>query len=299
MRKMIYRGICSVFLCFCAIAYSFEEKPDNIIPLTGGTTREMKVVVKSSGRKPVVKILKPDYGKICGSIMNEDSFSFLRREAAPDVHSLASDTSGLLRSHRIPLVWKKTGEPFYYGRFVTKCKAETKKWEVMVVDSRGRKTIKYKGDGKVPGQIDLKEEDITKFHAGEPYSPVLILTVESGKKYRFNGDVFYFDVLIKKEKYGTLVELNSAKLFDDNNLLTEKGISALGQVLTEIPEPTLEIRTRTSDKSLSTIRTLNFVEALRKEFLVPAKNIKAALYIYSKIDFPSIELIVKESKAEN
>ncbi|MBU2652724.1 MAG: hypothetical protein KKA81_17490, partial [Bacteroidetes bacterium] len=268
----------------------------------GGTTREMKVVVKSSGRKPVVKILKPDYGKICGSIMNEDSFSFLRREAAPDVHSLASDTSGLLRSHRIPLVWKKAGEPFYYGRFVTKCKAETKNWEVVVVDSRGRKTIKYKGTGKVPVQIDLKEEDITKFHAREPYSPVLILTVKSGKKYRFNGDVFYFDVLIKKGKDETLVELNSGELFDNNNLLTEKGeeiISALGHVLTETPEPTLEIRTRTSDKSLSTIRTLNFVEALRKEFLVPAKNIKAALYIYSKIDFPSIELIVKESKAEN
>ncbi len=299
MRKTIHRGFCFVFMCFCAIAYSFAGEPDNIIPLTGGTTGEMEVVVKSSGRKPVVKILKPDYGKICGSIINEDFFSFLRREAAPDVHSLASDTAGLLRSHRIPLVWKKTGEPFYYGRFATKCKAETKKWEVVVVDSRGRKIIKYKGDGKTPGQIDLKEEDITKFHAGEPYSPVLILTVESGKKYRFNGDVFYFDVLIKKGKDETLVELNSGSMFDNNNLLTEKGISALGHVLTETPEPTLEIITRTADKNLSAIRTHNFVEHLKKEFLLPAKNIKAALYIYSKIDFPSIELIVKESRPEN
>jgi len=299
MKKI---GFCFVFLFFCAISYSFAEKPDNIIPLTGGTTQKMKVIIKSPGRKPVVKILKPDYEKICGEIINEDFFSFLRREAAPVVHSLEADTAPRLRSYRIPLVWKKSGEPFYYGRFITKCKTETKKWEVRVVDSRGKKIIKYKGDGKVPVRINLKEKDITKFHAGEPYSPVLTLTAKNGKKYRFNGDMFSFNVLLKKEKNETLVELNSAKLFDSNNLLTEHGeeiISALRQNFTEIPKPALEIRTRTAEKKISTERTHNLIDALKREFLIPVKNIKASLYIYSKIDFPTIELIIKESEVEN
>jgi len=247
-----------------------------------------------------VKLLKPDYEKICRTIIPEDYFSFSSaQEAGPDVHSLVSDTTLVLRSHRIPLVWKKAGEPFYYGRFLTECSADIKKWEIKVVNSRGKKIIKYKGTGKVPVQIDLKEDDITKFHAGEPYSPVMILISASGGKYSFYGDAFSFDVLVSRNKNYMFVELDSGKLFDSRNLLSEKGediISALQPVFAETREPALEIRTLTAKKKISETRTRNLIEALKKEFLIPAKNIKAELHIYSKIDFPSMELVIRESK---
>ena len=148
-------------------------------------------------------------------------------------------------------------------------------------------------------RIDIKEKDIKNFNTGEPYSPILILHSSNGKKYRFYGDAFSFDAIIKREKGIAVANLSVSKMFDKNNLLTEKGkdiISSLMSVLVQMNEPFLEIKCRTTEKAASRIQTQNFINILKSDFLIPAKNIKAELFIYSKFDYPFIELIIKESK---
>ncbi|MBN1384189.1 MAG: hypothetical protein JW983_04815 [Elusimicrobia bacterium] len=288
-----------IILLYSATCLYAQENPD-IVSLTKGTSQQLEVVVESSDKKPVVKLLQPDYEELCRKMIPDDYFSSeYTGELRPDIHSLITDTPAELHSQRIPIVWNEPEDAFYYGRFLINCSTDTEKWEIKVINSRGKKIINYKGTGTPPKSVELKEEDISEFNVGEPYSPVLSVTAKNGKEYSFYGDVFSLDLLVKeRKKEGIHIELNSKTLFDNDNNLTEKGrhiILGLDSYLIEIKNPSVEIKTRTAEERISGIRTSGIVDMLNREFFIPVKNIRADLYIYSKIDYPSIEIIVKPS----
>ena len=71
-------------------------------------------------------------------------------------------------------------------------------------------------------------------------------------------------------------------------------LSSLITVFTDIREPGIEIRCHTAVKALSQIQTQHLISILKRKCLIPAKNIKAELCIYSKFDYPFVEIIIKE-----
>ncbi|PKM99306.1 MAG: hypothetical protein CVU78_06975 [Elusimicrobia bacterium HGW-Elusimicrobia-2] len=270
------------------------EEPEKIVPLTGKTSEELKVVITNPDKKPVIKFLKPDLEEISGTIITKDFFPLLDvRKIRPAVHSLISDTVSLLHSRKIPIIWKKSSEPYYYGNFIIECSSDVKTWEITIVNSRGKKMARYGGQGKVPDQINIKEEDIKKFHPGVPYSPLLVLNTGNGKKYSFYGEAFSFGMIIKHYDGNLTAELSNADMFDNNNRLTDPGkdmISSLMAVFAHITDPGVEIKCHTVENAISQIQTQRLISVLKKDFLIPSKNIKAELLIYSNFDCPFTEL---------